>query len=102
VRGDWLRCCDDTYHGSDIKNHMQTHIARPFEDAMTLAEVAGALGHTIASVHHMARRGKLKTFMVDGKRPKWVMQQEFTRYVRAILKKDPGVAVRWAREEGLK
>lgn len=100
----WMRCldCAKGFPRDEYNRHMASHVSRPQEDAMTLAEVAAAVGHTVASIHHRARTGKLKTFMVGDKRPQWVLGSEFKRFVATLLAKDPTIVIRWAKTGDLK
>lgn len=101
ARAIWQQCgtCSKSYREADRAAHMAKHVDRPREDALTIAEAATALGLGNREARRKVASGELRSFVVPGKgwRCTWILAAEIPRYTAAVLKRDVGAAVQWAK-----
>lgn len=95
----WYKCgdCGASLQESQRNYHRNhEHVARPREDAMTVAEVAAVLGVDAQVVRYRMRNGKLKRHgaAATGQRA-WILKADLQSYIRAVASQ-PEALVQWA------
>ena len=100
-----LRCddCELRFKNwTEKRAHDATHIERPHDDALTIAEVAKALGKTKGAVLSWVKKGKLRHFRVpQGRIRIWVMRKQLKEFVKQQLEDNPARAKDWVEGKGL-
>jgi|SRR5215831_6895273 len=97
--GRWRGCeiCGKRMLASDYEGHVESHLKRPYQDAMTLVEVAEALGCAYRTIMDCVNAGKLRAVKIPmGKVRIWVRKNALKEFVRERVERKPELAVKYA------
>lgn len=99
-----------THEGHELCGHCGgraqycNHVPRPEHGAMTIAEVAKAVGIPRRTVADHVKKGLLKSFDRPGvyqHTKHWVLRDQIPGYVKRLIKKHPSLIVKWVNQDSL-